>query len=118
MYLKLRWPRFFTLAGWNWKLFPQPGFDFLITLPDLDDGQSHSLLVRICKKGHDALVVKHSDLWDIHYMYSNPHPALFGDGPKNTHWQMARGDGGGDYTVASRMLYNRAEELWKRAAHD
>jgi len=120
MHLKLRWARFFTLAGWNWSLARQSGLDFLIDFPgvDCDDNSPHSLLVRICEKNYKALIAKHDDLWDVHYMYSSPHPALFGDGPKNTHWQIAWGSGGGYYTVAGRMLYNRAEELWKRAAHD
>ena len=117
MYLKLRWARFFTLAGWNWSLARQPGFDFVVEWPGVDsDEDSHSLLIRICEKTHEALVAKHDDLFDIHYMYRSPHPALFGDGPKNTHWQMVWGDGGGCYTVAGRM--QNGEELWKRAAHD
>src|SRR5947209_5537352 len=97
MYLKLRWARFFTLAGWNWKLSSTPGFDFEVSFPcrNSDCEGSHSLLVRICEKTHENLVAKHNDLWDVHYMYSSPHPALFGDGPDNTHWQMTHGSGGG-----------------------
>lgn len=116
MYLKLRWARFFTLVGWNWSLSTTPGFDFLVTIPGTDDGETHRLLVRICEKTHEALVKKHNDLWDIDFMYSNPHPALFGDGPENTHWQMAWGDGGGCYTVAGRL--GGAQELWGRASHE
>jgi len=117
MYLKLRWARFFTLAGWNWSLAKQPGFDFLVEWPgvDSDDGVRHSLLIRICEKTHLALAIKHSELWDVHYAYSSTAPALFGDGPENTFWQMTWGSGGGDYSVAQ---YGGMDELWERAAHD
>jgi hypothetical protein len=118
MYLKLRWARFFTLAGWDWKLSSTPGFDFLLDWPgiDSDDNTRHSLHIRVCEKTHDALQLKHSDLFDIHYMYSNPHPALFGNGPENTHWQMPWGSGGGDYCLAN--FGGRMNELWEQAAHD
>jgi hypothetical protein len=116
LFLKLRWARFFTLAGWNWSLSTTPGFDFFITLPGTDEGETHSLLVRISEKTHEALVAKHNDLFDIHHMYRNPHPALFGDGPTNTHWQMAWGSGGGYYTVAGRC--GAAGDLWESAAHE
>ena len=118
MYLKLRWARFFTLASWNWKLSSTPGFDFLVEWPgiDSDDGVLHSLLVCICEKNHDALALKHYELWDVHFAYSSPHPALFGDGPKNTFWQMSWGAGGGDYCLAT--FGPGMTELWERAAHD
>lgn len=117
MCLKLRWARFFTLAGWNWKLSSTPGLDFLVTFPATDyrDCCPHELLVRICEKTHEALVRKHEDLFDIHFMYSSPHPALIGNGPANTHWQMSCGDGGG---YASLAMYGGMYELWERAAHD
>lgn len=118
MHLKLRWARFFTLAGWNWKLASAPGFDFVVEWPgmDSDDGVQHSLLVRICEKTHDALASKHRELWDVHYAFSSAAPALFGDGPKNTFWQMTWGSGGGDYSLDH---YGPGmTELWERAAHD
>jgi hypothetical protein len=116
MYLKLRWARFFTLAGWHWTLASKhSGFDFLLTLPGVDEGQEHLLLVRICEKNHEALIAKHNDLWDINFMYSNPHPALFGDGPQNTHWQMAWGGGGGYYSLDS---YPGMNDLWERTSHE
>ena len=118
MRLKLRWARFFTLAGWNWKLSRVPGFDFLVEWPgvDRDDNTTHFLHVRICERNHDSLIKKHDSLWDIDYMYSNPHPALFGEGPENTHWQMAWGAGGGYYSVA--QYGGHMEKLWERSAHD
>ncbi|MFZ0139427.1 MAG: hypothetical protein WAK89_20345 [Candidatus Sulfotelmatobacter sp.] len=118
MYLKLRWARFFTLAGWNWSLAKQPGFDFLVEWPGVDSGDDsrHCLLIRVSEKTHEALIRKHDDLFDIHYMYSSPHPALFGDGPKNTHWQMPWGSGGGYYCIDS--FGGGMQELWERAAHD
>ena|SRR5271157_5477562 len=94
MYLKLRWARFFTLAGWNWRLAPpHSGFDSMVDWPgvDSDDDEQHSLLIRICEKTHDALALKHSALWDVHRAYESPQPALFGDGPENTHWAMTWG---------------------------
>jgi hypothetical protein len=120
MYLKLRWARFFTLAGWEWTLAPKhSSFDFHVTIPchkRCEDGDSHSLLVRICEKTYEALIAKHDDLWDIGFMYSAPHPALFGDGPKNTHWQMAHGGGGGYCGVVGWGI--GLEELWERASHE
>jgi hypothetical protein len=116
MYLKLRWARFFTLAGWNWKLSPTPGFDFVVTFPcGHSECRSHDLLVRISEKTHEALIRKHDELFDTHYMYRSPHPALFGDGPNNTHWQMACGPGGGSFCVDG---WPGMTEYWKRAAHD
>lgn len=118
MWLKLRWARFFTLAGWKWKLSPRPGFDFQVSLPcnhHQDCNGSHSLLVRTCEKTGKALEQKHCELYDCDFMYSEPHPALFGDGPDNTVWQMVHGDGGGTYSVSS---FGNANKLWERAAHE
>jgi hypothetical protein len=118
MYLKLRWARFFTLAGWNWRLSSNPGFDFVVTFPCVHSecGGSHSLLVRISEKTLEGLKAKHHDLWDAHYAYSIPHPALFGDGPRNTFWEMAHGAGGGEESVL-RWLPD-ADEIWERAARE
>jgi hypothetical protein len=57
---------------------------------------------------------KHQDLFDTDDMYCEPVPALFGDGPKNTHWQMAHGAGGGYASVGGWY----GDELWGRAAHE
>jgi hypothetical protein len=118
MLLKLRWARFFTLAGWNWRLSRAPRFYFVVEWPgiDSDDDTQHFLHIRVCEKTHEALTRKHTELYDIHYMYSSPHPALFGDGPKNTHWQMPWGCGGGEYcleTFGGHMTY-----LWERSGHE
>jgi hypothetical protein len=117
MYLKLRWARFFTLAGWDWKLSSTPGFDFQVTFPcGHSECGKHELLIRICEKTYEALVRKHDELFDVHYMYGSPHPALFGEGPKNTHWQMGHGSGGG---IASLGFYGGVmDELWERVAHE
>lgn len=119
MWLKLRWARFFTLAGWKWKLSPKSGFDFQVTLPcrHSECNGSHTLLVRTCEKTHEALERKHCELYDCERMYSEPNPALFGDGPDNTVWQMVHGHGGGQFTVSSMTVWN-ANELWERAAHE
>ena len=58
---------------------------------------------------------KHADLFDIDYIYSEPHPALFGDGPNNTYWQMAHGAGGGVETVANWI---GDSDLWERASRE
>lgn len=120
MHLKLRWARFFTLAGWHWTLDPRNGyFDFRVNIPchtHCEDGGSHCLLVRVCEETHKALVAKHDDLWDIDFIYSDPHPALFGYGPQNTHWQMAHGGGGGHYSL--NCLWPGLEKLWERASRE
>ncbi|WP_158785744.1 hypothetical protein [Granulicella sp. L46] len=118
MFLKLRWARFFTLAGWDWRLANQPGFDFIVTFPcgHSECSGSHTLKVRICEKVYDALARRHGEIYDVDSMYSIPHPALFGDGPDNTYWQMGHGSGGGCETV-SQWIAN-ANRLWERAAHE
>ena len=118
MWLKLRWARFFTLAGWKWRLANRPGFDFIVTFPcrHSECHGSHTLLVRISEKVHDALARKHDELYDIDFMYTEPNPALFGAGPDNTHWQMVHGNGGGCETVSGWVP--DAQKLWERAAHE
>jgi hypothetical protein len=115
MWLKLRWARFFTLAGWNWRLANRPGFDFIVTFPCVHSecSGSHTLKVRISEKVHEALVRKHEELYDWD---AEQHPALFGDGPDNTHWQMMHGAGGGYETVSSWVA--KANRVWERAAHE
>jgi len=119
MWLKLQWARFFTLAGWDWRLFPRPGFDFKVTFPcaHSECGGSHSLLVRVVDKGHYELVESHNKSFDIGRIYREPNPAFFGDGPENTHWQMVHGHGGGEETV-DRWIGEWAKSLWERAAHE
>jgi hypothetical protein len=116
--LKLRWARFFTLAGLNWNLSSTPGFDLKVTIPcrNGDCNGSHTLMVRICRKTCEALVQEHGEFYDVDLMYNEPHPALFGDGPDNTCWQMAHGAGGGQYTVS--YWVGNANELWEQAAND
>jgi len=115
MLLKLRWARFFTLAGWNWRLSDRLGFDFVVTFPcGHSECGSHELLIRVCEKTHEALVRRHNDLYDIKFMYTAM-PALFGDGPENTHWQMAHGAGGG---YASLGDWHGMQDLWEKSAHE
>lgn len=122
MWLKLRWARFFTLAGWNWKLSPRPGFDFQVTFPcehsECKRTRSHTLIVRVIDKHYDALELKHRETF--RYAYNSPHPALFGDGPLNTYWEMAHGAGGGCESVDDWMTGSKTDvnKLWDRAAHD
>jgi hypothetical protein len=119
MYLKLRWARFFTLAGWNWTLAHQSTMaDFIVTIPcsHSECNGSHVIAVRVCEKALESLTRKHSDLY-AGRMYDEPSPALFGDGPKNTYWQMVHGAGGGDESV-SNWTSTDANELWERAARE
>jgi hypothetical protein len=120
MWLKLRWARFFTLAGWNWKLSPRPGFDFQVTFPcnHSECHGSHTLIVRVVDKCYEALAHKHSETFA--WAYNEPNPALFGDGPENTYWEMCHGAGGGSEQVDEWMTSPRADvnRLWERAACD
>ena len=135
MWLKLRWARFFTLAGWDWKISARPGFDFEVTFPceHGDCHGSHTLIVRVSDKCYDALRNKHAETFA--HPYEEPNPALFGDGPENTFWEMAHGAGGGCEQVADWMVKDSPWEevpgtkmkvkgcrevntLWERAAHD
>lgn len=116
MWLKLRWARFFTLAGWSWKLSPRPGFDFQVTFPcgHSECNGSHTLIVRVCNRPRPVLQEKYKA---FAWPYEEPHPALFGDGPANTFWEMAHGAGGGCET-AERWTEQDAGWLWERAARD
>ena len=69
----------------------------------------------VCADCALQLVRKHNDLYDIHFMYSEC-PALFGEGPQNTHWQMVHGDGGG---YASLSYWGEGmTELWERVSRE
>lgn len=135
MWLKLRWARFFTLAGWNWKISARPGFDFEVTFP-CDHSEchgAHTILVRVVDKCREAIEKKHRETFSQPYI--EPHPALFGDGPDNTYWEMSHGAGGGCEQVEDWMVKDSRWEqvpgsqwkfkgsgdvnaLWARAAHD
>jgi len=119
MYLKLKWARFFTLAGWRWNLAASySGFDFHVVRPckHSECNGSHELKIRIMERRLDLLQKRHGELYSGEDMYASPHPALFGDGPKNTVWQMSHGAGGGLYRLDEWQ--NNAEELWERAARE
>lgn len=121
MRLKLKWARFFTLAGWNWTLASQSaGFDLIVTIPCSHsecDG-SHVLAVTICEMPLDALVEKCRALYDAQSAYQSPHPAIFGPGPQNTRWEMAHGAGGGTESVSQWLGESKANGLWERAERD
>ena len=107
MWLKLQWARFFTLASWEWKLSSRPGFDFEVAFPcgHSECSGSHKLLVRVVEKHRAALAKSHGKKFSGEQIYSVPHPALFGDGPDNTFWQMQHGAGGGVEEV-SRWVHD------------
>jgi hypothetical protein len=117
MWLKLRWARFFTLAGWQWRLSPRPGFDFEVTFPCRNgecDG-SHTLIVRVADKSYHEFVDEYHKTF--RNTYREPNPALFGDGPEDTYWEMVHGSGCGCETAQS-WTSTDANLLWKEAAHD
>jgi hypothetical protein len=116
-WLKLRWARFFTLAGWSWKLSTRPGFDFEVwfSCQHSECSRGHRLLVRVCNHPRDVLEDKHGA---FEYPYEEPNPALFGDGPANTYWVMGHGHGCGEEQVGNRWTPQDADWLWERAAHD
>ena len=89
--------------------------------------------MRVVDKHYDALARKHGETFSN--AYEVPHPALFGDGPENTFWEMAHGAGGGCEHVMDWMVTDSPWEqvpgtswkvkgdrhvnvLWERAAHD
>jgi hypothetical protein len=111
--LLLRWARFFTLAGWNWRIASVPFFHFLVTFPcGHSECRSHELIVRVLSHhDHAALVKKHDELFTVEEMYGSLTPALFGESIEATHWQMAHGHGGGCFTA--EFLGNAA--LWKQS---
>jgi len=123
MWLKLKWARFFTLAGWQWSLSSRPDFDFKVHVPcwkedcaDARNTHHHVLLVRVVNQHRAALEETHGKRFHTDQMYQEPHPALFGDGPDSTVWQMAHGDGGGIYDLVS--FTSNGGRLWERANHE
>ncbi|GAA3760738.1 hypothetical protein [Terriglobus aquaticus] len=117
MWLKLQWARFFTLAGWDWRLSSRRGFDFAVTFPcgHSECSGSHMILVRVVDKTAEALARKHRETFG-ETAYDSPNPALFGDGPANTFWVMIHGAGGGDESVLAWI--DGAQRMWERAAHE
>jgi hypothetical protein len=118
MNLKLRWARFFTLAGWDWKLSTRPGFDFEVHFrchyPECTGGE-HTLLVRVRNKPRHVL---QNEYLSFSYPYEEPNPALFGNGPANTYWEMVHRAREGEAQVGSYWTPKDADWLWERAAHD
>lgn len=116
MWLKLRWARFFTLAGWQWRLASDRGFDFVVTFPcgHSECSGSHSLSVRVIERNKRHLEKLHSKTFSAEQLYQIPHPALFGNGPTNTFWQMQHGSGAGVEDVGQWV--DNALSLWNQAA--
>ena len=115
-----RWERFFVLAGLAWKpsVRLESGFDFILTLPcnHSECAGFHILGVRALEKAREALGRKHNEWYTADQMWEEPHPALFGDGPKNTWWQMGHGSGGGIWSL-DEWLPN-ADSLWERVVRE
>jgi hypothetical protein len=107
-YLRLRWARYFTLAGWTWSLAPKgSGFDFHVVFP-CDCPGPHELDVRIVEEPLDHPFVA----------AGSPHPAIFGDGPKHTVWSMTHGGAVEREYRGLDEWDSRAEDLWERAARE
>jgi len=120
MKLKLRWARFFTLAGLSWNLSPAPSYDFQLSLPcrHLECRRPHSILVRVVDKCRTQLAQHYkSKFGEFGMRGPGSFPAFFGEGPENTFWLEKRGA-----FYHSENLENfagqDASELWERAAHD
>lgn len=116
-WLKLRWARFFTLAGRKWRLSSRPGFDFEVSFPcyHIECTGVHTLLVRVSKMPPYDLQEKYRA---FQHPYEAPNPALFGDGPANTYWEMVHGHGGGEGRVENCWTRQDVNWLWEQAAHD
>ncbi|RZU28911.1 hypothetical protein BDD14_6494 [Edaphobacter modestus] len=100
------------------EIVSTPGFDFKVTIPctHSECSGSHALLVRVVEKTGEVLAKSHGEEFSAEQMYTAPHPALFGNGPKNTFWQMPHGAGGGVEAVAEWVP--NASQIWAQAAND
>ena len=111
-----RWERFFTIAGLDWEPIKYRDFDYIITLPCVHSECSgfHVLDVNISSSGLSGkdLEDEYERLYSEAYLWTEPHPALFGEGPRNTRWDMVHGSGGGFFFRLSEWLMN-ADKLWE-----
>lgn len=104
-----RWAWFFTLLGWQWKYFPvhhgfvrvRPTFRVAIPCGHSECADRHVLDVFL-RRGvltPDGFGVTVYDLAACRRRINNPwcepHPALFGDNPSASTWEMGHGAGGG-----------------------
>lgn len=114
--LGLIWARFFSLLGWRWRVSHVPGFDLNLTIPcaHSECSGSHEILARIQHGDHGYYCEKlHGELFSVDEMYNSPHPAIFGENPGCTYWQMAHGAGGGEESIEQWVPDWKA--LWTRA---
>lgn len=103
--LHRRYARFFDRVGWFWEYKPK-GFrlkpDFLVEFVcRCRDYSTHPLFAYIDDKATDLNQL----VWSISRSanrspYDVPHVAVFGEHPRNSHWEMVHGDGGGFCTIA------------------
>jgi hypothetical protein len=116
--LVAKWERFFTLANLEWRSVVrlESGFDFTLTLPcsHSECAGFHILGVRVLENPRETLGRKHDEWYTMDEIWNEPHPALFGDGPKNTWWQMGHGSGGCIWSLDGWLP--GADSLWERAA--
>jgi hypothetical protein len=128
-----RWAWFFTLLGWRWTYFPvqhgylvQPTFRVCIPCGNSECNGSHVLdvfLRRVTHVEHFGISIFNLASWrkGAESPYDEPHPALFGENPTVTVWQMAHGIGGGEYCIPFwvpdwRNLWAQARSLTKAVA--
>jgi hypothetical protein len=121
-----RWAWFFTLLGWHWKYFPtkhgfqvQPTFrvEFPCGHSECDGSHTLDVFLRRGVLSVDRFGVSVYDLASprkgADSPYYSPHPALYGDNPGVTVWEMCHGSGGGQYDIPTWVP--DWHDLWTRA---
>ncbi len=122
-----RWAWFFTLVGWAWRYFPaqhgyrvQPSFRVCIPCRNSECDGSHTLDVFL-RRGVTSPESFGVTVYQLASMrrnadspYDSPHPALFGEDPTVTIWEMSHGCGGGEYRIPV-WLPDNWKHLWKAA---
>jgi len=107
-----RWAWFFMLLGWQWEYFPakhgfnvQPAFRVRIPCENSECNGAHDLDVFL-RRGIRDITAFGVSIYDLAASrkngdspYNSPHPALFGDNPSVSIWEMAHGHGGGEYCI-------------------
>jgi hypothetical protein len=120
------WAWFFSLIGWQWKYFPQahgfsvePSFRVCVPCGHSECSGSHMLDVFLRRGVNNAerfgvsIFALASLCRGSDSPYDSPHPALFGENPSVTIWEMAHGCGGGEYSVP--VWVPDWKDIWARA---
>lgn len=121
--LEARWAAFFDLCQWSWEYEPVElaGWapDFLVTIPcgHSDCQPTHRLYVEVkpyleIGEFHDHPAW--SMMTGLAVIY-DPAPAVFGNSPVVSHFELMHGGGGGIYSVMSWLPH--WDRLWKEAGN-